>query len=135
MIGKYNRLRFRLLLFITGVYSAIGITLGGLLYTLWPSHYFSWYPSIPIYYYLIEIIMLVVLEKADRKNPDSVISAYMITRVFKFLITMILLWLYLEFVGEQIKNFGLTLMLFYFIYLIFETYMFYLYEKRRMKKK
>ncbi len=79
--------------------------------------------------------MLVVLEKADRKNPDSVISAYMITRVFKFLITMILLWMYLEFIGEQIKNFGLTLMLFYFIYLIFETYMFYLYEKRRMKKK
>ena len=33
------------------------------------------------------------------------------------------------------KAFGLTLMLFYFIYLTLETYTVYLFEKKRLKKK
>ena len=31
---------------ITFINVAIGVSLGGLLYTIWPEHYFSWYPSI-----------------------------------------------------------------------------------------
>ena len=134
-MGKYNRLRLRLLLFITGVYAAVGISLGGLLSTIWPQYYFAWYPSIPIYFYVVEIMMLVVLEKANRKQPDNIVTCYMVTRLIKLLTTVIFLWLYVVLVGTHFKYFGLTLMLFYFMNLAFETYMFYLYEKRRMKNK
>ena len=34
---------------ITFINVAIGVSLGGLLYTIWPEHYFSWYPSIPFF--------------------------------------------------------------------------------------
>lgn len=134
-MGKFNRLRYKLLLFITGVYAAVGIALGGLLYTIWPQYYFTWYPSIPLYYYVVELVMLVVLERANRKQPDKIVTCYMVTRLAKLVLTIVFLWLYLVLVDERIKYFGLTLMLFYFIHLTFETSMFYLYEKRRMKKK
>jgi hypothetical protein len=42
--------------------------------------------------------------------------------------------MYAAFVGQQLKTFGFTLMLFYFIYLGLETYILYLFEKKRMKR-
>ena len=43
-------LKLKLMGLITFINAAIGVTLGGLLYTIWPDHYFKWYPSIPIFY-------------------------------------------------------------------------------------
>ena len=130
-----GRLRFRLFLFVTLVYSVVGVSLGGLLNTIWHTHYFAWFPAIPIYFYLLEITMLIVLEKANRKRPDSVVTSYMITRLVKLILTIVFLWVYMVFIGDSLRSFALTVMLFYFICMFFETYMFYLYEKRRMKKK
>lgn len=130
-----ERLRFRLFLFVTWVYSVVGVSLGGLLNTIWHTHYFAWFPAIPIYFYLLEITMLIVLEKANRKRPDSVVTSYMITRLVKLILTIVFLWVYMVFIGDSLRSFALTVMLFYFICMFFETYMFYLYEKRRMKKK
>lgn len=129
-----KRLRFRLFLFVTWVYSVVGISLGGLLYTIWPQYYFDWYPSIPIFYYVLEIVLLLVLEKANRKRPDAGVAPYMITRVIKLLFTVLFIWWYMSVIGVNLKSFGLTLMLFYFIFMFMGTYIFYLYEKRRMKK-
>ena len=130
-----GRLRFRLFLFVTWVYSVVGVSLGGLLNTIWHTHYFAWFPAIPIYFYLLEITMLIVLEKANRKRPDSVVTSYMITRLVKLILTIVFLWVYMVFIGDSLRSFALTVMLFYFICMFFETYMFYPYEKRRMKKK
>ena len=130
-----GRLRFRLFLFATWIYSVVGVSLGGLLNTIWHTHYFAWFPAIPIYFYLLEITMLIVLEKANRKRPDSVVTSYMITRLVKLILTIVFLWVYMVFIGDSLRSFALTVMLFYFICMFFETYMFYLYEKRRMKKK
>ena len=130
-----GRLRFRLFLFVTWVYSVVGVSLGGLLNTLSHTHFFAWFPAIPIYFYLLEITMLIVLEKANRKRPDSVVTSYMITRLVKLILTIVFLWVYMVFIGDSLRSFALTVMLFYFICMFFETYMFYLYEKRRMKKK
>ena len=130
-----GRLRFRLFLFVTWVYSVVGVSLGGLLNTIWHTHYFAWFPAIPIYFYLLEITMLIVLEKANRKRPDSVVTSYMITRLVKLILTIVFLWVYMVFIGDSLRSFALTVMLFYFICMFFFFFLFYLYEKRRMKKK
>lgn len=44
-----GRLKIKLFGLITFINVAIGVTLGGLLYTIWPDHYFEWYPSIPLF--------------------------------------------------------------------------------------
>lgn len=130
-----SRLELRLMGLITGINLTVGIVLGGLLYLLWPDHYFKWYPSIPIFYWLMGLAMAYFLDRAKRNHEDMIVTIYMIVRICKFIVALAFLWLYVVFVGEFVRTFGLTLMLFYFIYLVLETYTFYLYEKRRMKKR
>ena len=107
---------------ITFINVAIGVSLGGLLYTIWPEHYFSWYPSIPFFYWVMAMAMTFFLDRVKRKNGDVTVTMYMLVRLCKFTL------------GQQLKTFGFTLMLFYFIYLGLETYILYLFEKKRMKR-
>ena len=113
---------------------AIGVTLGGLLYTIWPDHYFKWYPSIPIFYWVMAIAMTYILDRKKKKNGDVTITAFMVVRFCKFTLAVVFLWLYAALVRENLRMFGFTLMLFYFIYLGLETYTVYLFEKKRMKR-
>lgn len=128
-----SKLKIRLIGLITGINIAVGVALGGLLYTIWPAHYFKWYPSIPLFYWLMGMAMAYFLDRVKKKHGDMIVTIYMIVRLCKFVIALIFLWLYAALIGEQIKTFGFTLMLFYFIYLVLETYTFYLFEKRRIK--
>ena len=127
-------LKFKLMGLITFINVAIGVTLGGLLYTIWPDHYFKWYPSIPIFYWVMAIAMTYILDRKKRKNGDVTITAFMVVRFCKFTLAVVFLWLYAALVRENLRMFGFTLMLFYFIYLGLETYTVYLFEKKRMKR-
>lgn len=119
---------------ITFINVVVGVSLGGLLYTIWPDHYFTWYPSIPVFYWLMAILMTFFLDRVKRRNGDITITTYMLVRLFKFLLAFLFLFLYATVVRERLKAFGFTLMLFYFIYLSLETYTLYLFEKKRMKR-
>ena len=127
-----GRLKMRLMGWITFINVTIGIALGGLLYTIWPEHYFKWYPSIPIFYWIMAMAMTYVLDLVKRKNGDVTITTFMVVR--KFTLAIVFLWLYAQLINERLKAFGFTLMLFYFIYLGLETYTIYLFEKKRIKR-
>ena len=53
-----GRLRMKLMGLTTFINVVIGVSLGGLLYTIWPSHYYEWYPSIPVFYWLSSMLMI-----------------------------------------------------------------------------
>ena len=127
-------LKFKLMGLITFINVAIGVTLGGLLYTIWPDHYFKWYPSIPIFYWVMPIPITYILHRNKKNNGDVTITAFMVVRFCKFTLAVVFLWLYAALVRENLRMFGFTLMLFYFIYLGLETYTVYLFEKKRMKR-
>jgi apolipoprotein N-acyltransferase len=128
------RLKFKLMALFTFINAVIGITLGGLLYTIWPEHYFDWYPSIPIFYWVTGIVLTYLLDRVKKKKGDVTITTFMVVRFCKFTMALAFLWLYASLIGQQMKTFGFTLMLFYFIYLGLETYTVYLFEKKRMKR-
>ena len=116
-----GRLRMKLMGLTTFINVVIGVSLGGLLYTIWPSHYFEWYPSIPVFYWLSSMLMIYFLDHVKRKHGDVTVVTYMVVRLCKFTLALVFL-----------KAFGFTMMLFYFIYLVLETYTLYLFEKKRM---
>ena len=89
---------------ITFINAAIGVTLGGLLYTIWPDHYFKWYPSIPIFYWVMAIVMTYILDRKKRKNGDVTITAFMVVRFCKFTLAVVFLWLYAALVREKFEN-------------------------------
>ena len=66
---------------ITFINVAIGVSLGGLLYTIWPEHYFSWYPSIPFFYWVMAMAMTFFLDRVKRKNGDVTVTMYMLVRL------------------------------------------------------
>ena len=127
-------LSMKLMGLITLINVAIGVILGVLLYTIWPEHYFRWYPSIPIFYWVMGLVMTFILDRVKKNNGDMTVTAFMLVRFCKFTLAIIFLWLYAALVRENLKMFGFTLMLFYFIYLGLETYTVYLFEKKRMKR-
>ena len=127
-------LKLKLMGLITFINAAIGLTLGLLLYTICPDHYLKCYPSIPIFYWVMAIVMTYILDRKKRKNGDVTITAFMVVRFCKFTLAVVFLWLYAALVRENLRMFGFTLMLFYFIYLGLETYTVYLFEKKRMKR-
>ena len=129
-----GRLRMRLVALITFVNVVLGVSLGGLLYTIWPDHYFTWFPSIPLFYWLTAMGMVAFLDSVKRHKRDMSITVFMVVRMCRFVLACAFLWMYAALVGEQLKAFGFTLMLFYFIYLAMETYTNYLYEKKRLKR-
>lgn len=129
-----GKLKMRLMGWITFINATVGIALGGLLYTIWPEHYFKWYPSIPVFYWLTAMAMTYFLDSVKRKKGDMTVTTFMVVRFCKFTLAIVFLWLYAQVVNERLKMFGLTLMLFYFIYLGMETYTIYLFEKKRMKR-
>ena len=78
--------------------------------------------------------MTYFLDSVKRKKGDVTVTTFMVVRFCKFTLAIVFLWLYAQVVNERLKMFGLTLMLFYFIYLGMETYTIYLFEKKRMKR-
>ncbi len=129
-----GRLRMKLMALITFVNVVVGVAFGGLLYTIWPDHYFRWYPSIPFFYWFTAMAMAFFLDSVKRKKGDVTVTTFMVVRFCKFTLTIFFLWLYAEMVGESLNGFGFTVMIFYFIYLGLETYSIYLFEKKRMKR-
>ena len=129
-----GKLRLRLFSLITFVNVTVGVSLGGLLYTIWPEHYFTWYPSIPLFYWLTALAMVGFLDSVKRHKRNMSITVFMVVRMCRFVLACAFLWMYAALVGEKLKAFGFTLMLFYFIYLAMETYTNYLYEKKRLKR-
>ena len=129
-----SKLKLRLFGWITFINVTVGVSLGGLLYTIWPDHYFRWFPSIPLFYWLTALIMVYVLDKVKHHKRNMSVTMFMLVRTSRFLLACIFLWMYAALVGENLRSFGFTLMLFYFIYLTIETYTNYMYEKKRLKR-
>ena len=94
-----GRLKMRLMGWITFINVTIGIALGGLLYTIWPEHYFKWYPSIPIFYWIMAMAMTYVLDLVKRKNGDVTITTFMVVRFCKFTLAIVFLWLYAQLIN------------------------------------
>ena len=103
-----GRLRMRLFALITFVNVVLGVSLGGLLYTIWPDHYFTWFPSIPLFYWLTAMGMVAFLDSVKRHKRDMSITVFMVVRMCRFVLACAFLWMYAAWVGEKLKAFGFS---------------------------
>ena len=129
-----SKLQIRLYGLITLINVVLGVAVGEILHSIWPQHYFDWYPSIPCFYWIVAMAMVFFLDRVRKKKGDVSITTYMLVRLCKFLLACAFLAVYAELIGTKLEVFGIVLMLFYFIYLTLEVYTIYLYEKKRMNR-
>lgn len=127
------RLIFRMIMVLTGINVLAGL-IAWLLFTyVCPDHYFAYFPLIPVYFWIVGVGMAISMEITHSENPDAITMTYMVARTVKLLLTGLFVGGYAWLVDENIKEFGLTTLAFYVIFLALESYVFYLYEKRRVK--
>jgi len=133
---KRHRLRliFRMLLVLTGINVFTGLMAWLLLVYAWPAHYFAYFPFIPVYFWIVGIGMAISMEITHSEKPDAITMTYMVARSVKLMLTGIFVGAYAWLVHDNLKEFGLTTLCFYMIFLALESYVFFLYEKRRAKR-
>lgn len=103
-----------------------------------PEHYFSAYPFIPVYFYIFDFIYIYLFEHIRRNIQNKTLLLYSSLRMMKLMTSVILLVVYGFWVDVQVKEFLITFIIFYLVYLIFETLFFFNFEIRlsgRLKRK
>ena len=106
-----------------------GWTIGPVLATWLPEHYFEWYPFIPAFFYIFGWFDISIFETCRRYAPQKIQLAYLGTKAIKMLFSLMVLLIYAVKVEEKKVEFFLTFFAFYLISLAFESWFFYRYER------
>lgn len=113
----------------------IGGVGGGVYYSINPHHYFGGYPLIPIYFFVFGAFMINMVESCWRRMPGRMLQIYLLMRVMRMLVSMIVMMVYCVAVREEAKLFLLTFIANYLIYLIYDSWFFFTFEANRKQKK
>ncbi len=101
-----------------------------------PEHYFGGYPFIPIYFYLFGLFAIYMFDACRRYAPQKMLLLYLAIKVMKMILSVLFLIVYCVAVREEAKLFLLSFIVFYLLYLIYETWFFFSFEmNQKLKKK
>lgn len=109
---------------------------GWIYYSISPHHYFGGYPLIPLFFYVFGIFMINMIEDCRKRMPKHMLQIYLLMRVMRMLVAMIVMLIYCIIVREESRGFLLTFIANYLIYLIYDSWFFFTFEaNQKMKKK
>jgi len=106
-----------------------------LLKSVLPNSYFTWYPVIPCFFYVMGLVFVWVITRDYKENQRKMVNLYMIIKLCKVAAAILLGSIYLIFVKVQIRDFSIVFIGFYLLYLGIETFFFYLTEEKIKKNK
>jgi hypothetical protein len=130
-----EKLKRKLNIILALVMLLSGWGIWGMLKTALPETYFSWYPVIPVFFYIMGLAFIAVITRDYKENQRKLVNLYMIIKLCKVAASLLLGSIYLIFVKVQIRDFSVVFIGFYLLYLGIETYFFYLAEEIIKKKK
>lgn len=105
-----------------------------ILYKLYPNLSFTWYPYIPVLFWLMGIFTIVILSKSYRLEGKKLVNLYMMLKLLKMVFAMSYVLGYYFIVRADLRMFGVVFALFYAIYIACEFYIFYSIEKQIKKE-
>lgn len=132
---KLTLTKKRYLLWTTIFALVSGFGVYGCIKWLFPTHYFDWYPAIPVYFYLFGFYYIHMFDTCRKCSPKKLLSVYMGMKFVKMMLSMAFILAYAFVVKVQKEDFLLTFFLFYLFTLLHETIFFYLFEDNLKKKK
>ena len=93
-------------------------------FTTFPEHYFRGYPVLPVFFFLLGVGMVDVVERCRKSIPQKSALMYLLIRMGRTLLSLVfLLTGCLAIRGEALK-FTLAFAVFYVIYLAYDTWFF-----------
>lgn len=91
--------------------------------------YFDAYPFIPIYFFVFGVVYIYMSERVRQNVRQKTLMWYVAIRMMKLMISVVTLIFYGVLFETHVKEFMLTFIVFYLIYLIFEISFFYNFER------
>lgn len=129
-----KRKKLTYLLYLTAFTLVVGVIGALLLLYGWPGTYFAAYPFIPIYFYIFGFILIQMFERIKKNIQSKTLLLYVSIRMMKLLISVIVLAIYGLVLHSQIKEFMFTFVVFYLLFLVFDTCFFFKVEVNEIKR-
>ena len=128
-----EKTRSKFILILTAVILITGFGLKYLITEALPQYSFSAFTSIPVFFFLLGLGLIYTLTAINNTDGKKLVNKYMLMRVIKVLSSLAFLLVYWLINKREIKNFAVAFIVFYMIFLIFETWV-YLQVEKKMKK-
>lgn len=113
-----------------------GIVIGLIFYFLIPSYYAQWFPAIFGLMALVEVLLVLWVEKLSRQaSGQGLVHVYMAISLGKMMFAVGAIALYAFLVNKEVKAFALDFVLVYLLFLILESQTFVKLEKYLKEKK
>ena len=128
-----EKTRSKFILILTAVILITGFGLKYLITEALPQYSFSAFTSIPVFFFLLGLGLIYMLTAINNTDGKKLVNKYMLMRVIKVLSSLAFLLIYWLINKREIKNFAVAFIVFYMIFLIFETWV-YLQMEKNMKK-
>lgn len=128
-----EKTRSKFILILTAVILITGFGLKYLITEALSQYSFSAFTSIPVFFFLLGLGLIYTLTAINNTDGKKLVNKYMLMRVIKVLSSLAFLLIYWLINKREIKNFAVAFIVFYMIFLIFETWV-YLQVEKNMKK-
>jgi amino acid transporter len=128
-----EKTRSKFILILTAVILITGFGLKYLITEALPQYSFSAFTSIPVFFFLLGLGLIYTLTGINNTDGKKLVNKYMLMRVIKVLSSLAFLLVYWLINKREIKNLAVAFIVFYMIFLIFETWV-YLQVEKKMKK-
>jgi len=131
-----DSLKVRLILSVIGFALISGAVIGAVLYYLLPQFYPAFFFLIVGFFAVVEsAVVWYVAGRASKATSGKMVNVYMLSKVVKILVSLVFITIYAIAVKEGIKNFVLVFVVFYALFLFFETFLFSRIERILKSKK
>jgi len=128
-----EKTRSKFILILTAVILITGFGVKYLITEALPQYSFTGFTSIPVFFFLLGMGLIYTLTGINSTDGKKLVNKYMVLRVIKVLSGLAFLLIYWLINKREIKNFAVAFIVFYMIFLIFETWV-YLQVEKNMKK-
>ncbi|MFA7492040.1 MAG: hypothetical protein WCZ43_00765 [Proteiniphilum sp.] len=89
-----------------------------------PETMIDYYYIVPLFFYLMGLIFISQFRRTPINNPQKMVNLYMLMRMIKIFLSVMLILIYWFLDKPHIRNFTIIFVIFYLINLIWETYIY-----------
>ena len=121
----------------TAVMLATGFGAWYILKTYYPKEHLHFYGMIPILFYIVGLIFILMIVRIPTDKPARIVNLYMMLKIIKIFLSAGLITLFWFLQKGEIRVYAFLFLIFYLIYLALETYIYFraeLFIQRRNKK-
>ena len=84
----------------------------------------NWFLGVAIFFLVLEPTLISYVEGVSRKNTKKMANSYLLTKVVKIIFSLFFVTVYAFVVKENVKGFVMIFIIFYFLYLMVEVFLF-----------